>query len=452
MSGNIHGFTDGQQAAWDAIMSGKNVFLTGDAGTGKSYVLERCIDEWERRDRSVLVMAPTGIAAINVGGVTIHRGLGLRPQVYEPGYAPYRTTMAAAQTVVIDEISMVGQNLFDVIARMFLDVARIQRDKQIILVGDFHQLPPVVGSRDYNAICELYPDNPTQWAFKSPLWQTLGLEPHVLHEVVRQDDADFQKALTLARDGKVECMQFFNGHAIAARAPWKGYGIELASRNADATRWNNEALEALGNPIVSIEGDVDGNVADGDKAAPHILRLAVGARVMAVVNDRGGCYQNGSMGTVTDIRGDCITVEFDNGEICDIPPFTWEIGKSTVRRDGKKRTVETETIGSYTQFPLKLAWAITIHKSQGQTFDAPVLVHTSVFAPGQLYVALSRCRNFDDLTITPKISNERQLSTDFKVIDFYKSLETSERDGGGDEPTYEELMRFYKANKDKASA
>lgn len=451
MSGNIHGFTDGQQAAWDAIMDGRNVFLTGDAGTGKSYVLERCIEEWGRRDRSTLVMAPTGIAAINVGGVTIHRGLGLMPQVFEPGYAPYRTTMAAAQTVVIDEISMVGQNLFDVIARMFLDVARVQRGKQIILVGDFHQLPPVVGSRDYNAICELYPDNPTQWAFKSSMWKTLGLEPHVLHEVVRQDDADFQNALTMARDGDMSCAGYFNGHSVASRKTWKGGGIELASTNADATRWNDEALEALGNPICTIDGDVEGKVAEGDKAAPQTLRLAVGARVMSVRNDKMGRYQNGSMGEVVDIRVDCVRVAFDNGETCDIEPFTWDIGKSTVRSDGERKTVETETIGSYTQFPLKLAWAITIHKSQGQTFDSPVLVHTSVFAPGQLYVALSRCRRFDDLTITPKIAQQRQLSADHEVTDFYESLETG-ADYGDDEPTYEELMRFYKANKDKASA
>lgn len=215
-------FTLGQAEAMDALLSGRNVFLSGNAGTGKSYVLNAFIEELEEREVPYLAMAPTGIAAQNLhNGTTIHRTLQVGFGVLDPHDENKKTltrkVLNKAEVIIIDEVSMCRIDLFERVMNMVLAAKRVSGRKQVVLVGDFFQLPPVVTDDDRKVLMQLWPGNDDGYAFKSQLWKGMDFEPHVLTEVVRQSDPEFIGQLNRARIGDRDCIGYFNERSISDR-------------------------------------------------------------------------------------------------------------------------------------------------------------------------------------------------------------------------------------------
>lgn len=378
--------TPEQAEALSALRDGRNVFLSGNAGTGKSYVLNAFISDLKARNVDFLALAPTGIAALNLtDGSTIHRTLKIAPGVCAPdGPKGSRKVLDAAKVIIIDEISMCRIDLFDHVMGMISQSMTRNGAKQVVLVGDFFQLPPVVTERDSALLMKFYPGNLQGWCFKSRYWTGFDFEPHVLKTVVRQSAPDFIDNLNRARVGDASCLDYFNAHSRSSRAYLPKDTLVLCANNRIADSINRENVDALDAPKVEFTAAVTGMVNSGDKMAPERIVLCRGARVMSLVNSPQEGYVNGTQGTVTDASADAVTVKFDGAdEKVRIERHRWEINKSEaiVEMDEEGRPVnrvKTAVVGAYTQIPLKLAYAITIHKSQGLTFDA-CCVHTKVF-------------------------------------------------------------------------
>ncbi|MDO4595950.1 MAG: AAA family ATPase [Coriobacteriaceae bacterium] len=444
-----------QVEAFDAMMDGRNVFLTGNAGTGKSFVLNRFIEELESAKRPYVALAPTGIAAQNLlNGTTIHRTLQIGFGVLDPTDQSRRTlsrkVLAAAEVVIIDEISMCRVDLFERVMGMVLMAQRGHGRKQVVLVGDFFQLPPVVTDRDRDALLTFWPGNPEGYCFKSRMWRQMCLEPHVLTEVVRQSDPDFIDHLNRARLGGADCIDYFNQRAVSTRRQAPKDDLWLCATNRMASTINDEAVAALveqGAAARTYSAVETGDVNPSDKPTDDELRLVKGARVMLLANMPASNLSNGSIGTVEKLGRGSVSVLFDGAQApVDIPVRKWEVCRSVVSdsvdSEGRPTSqITTDVVGTYSQIPLRLAFAITIHKSQGQTFERCV-VHSKVFGTGMLYVALSRCTNLEGLTVWPKIERGR-IAASPDVVDFYEQIsDPGYMDGlaamaptGGEQPT-----------------
>lgn len=453
------GLTEDQALALRDLVAGKSVFLTGNAGTGKSYVLDRFLAYLDETETAHLAMAPTGVAALQLrGGTTIHRALGAPVGFIDPA-APTRKpskALKAARVVVVDEVSMVRVDLFEWVMKSIFSAEAASSHKQVVLVGDFFQLPPVVTDRDRDMLMRFYPGNHAGWPFLSEYWKGFALVPHVLRQVVRQSDPELVEMLNRARVGDPSCADYFNARSRSSRAYCPEDAIFLCPSNRLAASINGERLEALGERIRTFTATVSGDVKDSDmRLIDRELRLAVGARVMSLVNDAELRYVNGSMGYVTGFTdaGE-VEVAFDNGRTVPIGRKTWEIKSPRVVRGldefGKPADrVENEKVGEFDQMPLKLAYAVTIHKSQGLTFDK-VVVGTNVFAAGQLYVALSRCTCSEGMTITPRFE-PRRLRADPDVVGFYDGLGRWIAENGA-MVTMEVPRRFEQAVRDLIAA
>ena len=416
--------------AWQLVeRTGVNVFLTGKAGTGKTTFLRRLR---ERSPKRMVVVAPTGVAAINAGGVTIHSFFQFPLAPYIPGGAfrakdeKYRFSkekkniIRTLDLLVIDEISMVRADLLDQIDA----VLRLHRDRhrpfggvQLLMIGDLSQLAPVVKESEWALLREYYR---TPYFFGSlALQQTQHVTIELSH-VYRQTDRTFINILNEVRENRLTpaSLARLNERVVFSESEESVDGvIRLTTHNATANRYNEERMDALKGIRFSFKAKVIGNFPESSYPAEETLVLKEGCQVMFLKNDsQDSRYYNGKLGVVTSVDASKICVRgIEDDNIVEVEPEVWTNARYVIDKETKEIREEIE--GEFRQYPLRLAWAITIHKSQGLTFDRAVLDVNAAFAAGQVYVALSRCRSLEGLVLTAPL-NTASVRTDMVVTDY----------------------------------
>lgn len=405
--------------AWEFVEhTGKSIFLTGKAGTGKTTFL-RTVKE--KSKKQMVVVAPTGVAAINAGGMTIHSFFQLPLSPYVPGAnvknifefgKEKRKIMASMDLLVIDEISMVRSDLLDAID----SVLRRYRNRykpfggvQLLMIGDLAQLTPVVTPEDEELLRPYYD---TPYFFGSKALQQTDYVTIQLEKIYRQTDESFVNLLNHVRDGLPTADDMLTLHRrynpTFKPKPEEGY-IRLTTHNRMADKYNDHEMQRLSAKPFTYTAEVEGNFPVLSYPTSHDLTLKEGAQVMFIKNDTDGRYYNGKIGRVVELGNDCVKVVCtgENDPI-EVTPQEWENAKYTV--NPQTHEIETDIQGLFRQYPLRLAWAITIHKSQGLTFDRAIIDAGHSFASGQVYVALSRCRSLDGLVIASQIDNSAIIS------------------------------------------
>lgn len=386
--------------------------------------MNKFIEKCNSEGKQIVICAPTGIAAINIGGVTVHRvfRLPIKPLVEGPRCIPL--TLKDADVLLMDEVSMARIDVFDYMSQVLVILNRIRRgmgkkDIQVILVGDFFQLPPVITDKD-REVLEGYKygrELGKGYAFQSKFWKTYNFVCIQLDEVVRQSDKEFIDNLNAIRHGDYRGIKYFN--TKSSKVPIDG-AILLCGTNKAVNQKNNTEYNKIKSKEFVYEATIEGEVSESDKIVPEVLKLKVGCRIMTVVNDCTGKFQNGTLGTIIDLKDDSVTIETDEGAVVNLDKYTWDIHNYSAEQQENSIKISMDSIGQYTQYPLKLAYAVTIHKSQGQTFDK-VNLNPYCWDCGQLYVALSRVRNIDGLYLEQLIQN-RFLVTSKDVMNFFRKL------------------------------
>ena len=421
------------QLAWDFVEhTGRSIFLTGKAGTGKTTFLHRVVEQSTKRS---VVVAPTGVAAINAGGMTIHSFFQLPLSPFVPDAKvksrfdfsrEKRKIIASMDLLIIDEISMVRADLLDAIdsvLRRFRNRYEPFGGVQLLMIGDLGQLTPVVTPEDEQLLRPYYD---TPYFFGSKALATTDYVTIQLETVYRQQDTRFVELLDHIRQGNPTAadLQMLNsrvaplGKSLADLAP-----IRLCTHNNAADRINEHELDKLPSPPHTFRATLKGTFPDYAYPTAETMVLKVGTQVMFVKNDATGRqrYYNGRIGRVTAFNGDQVLVrcEGDTADI-EVDPQVWENAKYTL--DPVSRELKTDVLGTFTQLPLRLAWAITIHKSQGLTFDHAIIDANMSFAPGQVYVALSRCRTLEGLQLAAPIES-RAIINDHRVDNYISHQE-----------------------------
>ena len=440
-------FNEAFTRAYDVLENTeRHVFVSGKAGTGKSTLLEYFRS---RTLKEIAVLAPTGVAAVNVRGQTIHSFFQFRLDV-TPDTVPLmkvrrqrRRLYAKLQTLVIDEISMVRADLLDCVD-VFLRLHGRRPEKpfggvQMVFFGDLYQLPPVVraGEEDLFAAETPREGYPTPYFFSSRAVRDEAFDwVYVeLTKVYRQRQDYFVKLLNRVRDNSLreEHLRFLNQRCRPAEGrDRQDFYVYLSPTNAMVDRINRQKLARLTSEEVILEGCVEGDFPEKDLPAKPLLALKEGAQVMLLNNDPSGRWVNGSIGRVMGLEGgissrEAITVILSDGRIEEVKPFKWEAYQFFFNED--TLAIESRSVGSFTQYPLALAWAITIHKSQGKTFDRVILdLGAGTFAHGQLYVALSRCTDFDGLILRRPVRRD-DVILDERVVQFMRRLVQTQGDG-----------------------
>ena len=303
-----------QYKAYQQLLSGNNVFLTGGAGTGKSFVLQLFINEMEKQNKNVIVCAPTGIAAINIQGVTIHRCFQVSP---EPQVVKHikkvPQVVKESDIIVIDEISMCRIDLFDFVVRTIMKAEENSLSrKQIVVVGDFFQLPPVTTDNDLEVLKEIYENYHKGYAFESTNWQDLNFQTVELKQVIRQKNPEFIHELNKARIGDYSCVHYFNTHCQKTLFE---NGIILTATNRKAEQINHDRLSKIPYKAKVYHSRIVGDVKNSDKPTLDELHLKIGARVMVLMNDtEQNLYQNGSFGKVYKLEDESVTVILDTNK------------------------------------------------------------------------------------------------------------------------------------------
>lgn len=399
--------SDEQRAVLDDIFAGRNIFVTGAAGTGKSHLLRRIREILNEKRIPFGLAGSTGVSAVNIGGSTLHSwcgiGLGTGPvsnlvQNIRNNKNAFRR-IAKSDILFLDEVSMISGELFEKIDKVF----RMVREQdvpfggmQIVMFGDMLQLPPVEG----------------KFVFETPLWDQCGIAVHMLTKVFRQDDLEFSTALGMLRMGRLDepTKAFFNKRFTAVDPNPEVPPVSIVAKNETADAINRKELDSLEGELVTYEAEDTGN----DTALrllekcliPKTLHIKIGARVMCLINFADLGIMNGSTGYVTGYVSGLPEVLFDNGV-----QVVMENVEKEVVQDGK-------TIGSRTQIPMRLAWAISTHKSQGTTLDKIKVILGEAWEPSQCYVALSRVRTVDGLFIDSL--NRAALKPNARALAFYE--------------------------------
>ena len=399
-----------QQKAFDLVANTNTcLFITGKAGTGKTTFIKRIRQEI---DKNFLVLAPTGIAAIAVGGQTIHsffrfpmQALGPHTKISLPGES--KMILKNTDTIIVDEASMVRSDMVDGMdrcLRMVFNTNMPFGGKQVIFVGDLFQLPPVVkeGSADAEMMHDLYGTG-LPFFYKAFVLKRMNLPKIEFQKVYRQSDEEFLEILNKMRNGEVsnEDLTLLNMH-VAENTNNEDYSVTLTSFNYMAEKINEEKLNAIEKEEFCYQAEIHDDFKKNDAPVPEFLKLKVGAQVIFCRNNPLAGYVNGTIGMVSKLDEEHIYVTLENGMEISVGKVTWENLHSKYNSNTHK--MESEIIGTFTQFPLKLAWAITIHKSQGMTFDKMHFdLSRGTFQAGQTYVAISRLRSLNGLTLSNPI-------------------------------------------------
>jgi len=424
----------------------RHVFVTGRAGTGKSTLLAHFKETTVKR---AAVLAPTGVAALNVGGQTIHSFFGFRPDVTpETAKKKLRDADAAIyrnlDAIVIDEVSMVRADLMDCVDAFLRVNGPVKGapfgDLQMILIGDLYQLPPVVGSAERMLFKTLYR---SPYFFSARVFEGLAVEFVELEKIYRQQDDRFIDLLNAIRNRTVteEDLALLNTRVDEGfEPPADECYIHLTSTNDLADRYNEEQLRKLKGRTWTSHGIVEGDFGKEFLPTAPELKLKKGAQVMLLNNDTWGRWVNGTIGKVTGFArdpeaGTLIRVRLNDGGTVEVAPFTWQIFRFVLKDGG----LESEAVGTFTQFPLRLAFAVTIHKSQGKTFERAIIdVGRGTFAPGQIYVALSRCTSLEGIVLRKPLRRQHIL-LDWAVVRY---LTRSQYDQAAKSQTLEDKVRI----------
>ncbi|MBI3754414.1 MAG: AAA family ATPase [Deltaproteobacteria bacterium] len=405
----------------------RHVFITGRAGTGKSTLLQHFR---QNTKKAIAVLAPTGVAAVNVRGQTIHSFFNFKIDITPDSVKKIRprnkTVYKKLDAVVIDEISMVRADILDCVD-IFLRLHGREKAAsfggiQMIFIGDLYQLPPVVTSRDRALFMDYYK---SPYFFAARVFEKgFAMEFIELEKVYRQKDEHFLKLLNAIRNNTAtdEDMREINSRHIPEFREKSGdFSIHLTTTNNLAEGINIKKLAEIKDKEYRFTGALEGNFETKDLPTGMEIVVKTGAQVMLLNNDSAGRWINGSLGKImgiekSDDAPDTIMVELSDGEIAEVAPYTWEMYKFSY--DKNRGAVVSEPVGSFTQYPLKLAWAVTIHKSQGMTFERAIIdIGRGTFSHGQLYVALSRCTTLEGMILKQPVA-KKNILMDRRVVEF----------------------------------
>lgn len=412
------------QRAWELLQyTNQSVFLTGKAGTGKSTFLKYIT---AHTSKPYVVLAPTGIAAVNAGGQTLHSFFRIPFKPITPDDPDFKRDRLAQrmkypashiklirnlELIVIDEISMVRADIIDFIDKLLRFYTRNERQpfggKQLLLVGDVFQLEPVV-TGDMREILRKYYRN--FYFFSARAFSDIKIVPIELRKVYRQSDPDFIAMLDRIRSGcpTYDDLGRLNSRVSPLPDPIKttaeNFTMTLAARRDMVDHINEAHLEAIKKPTVVFTGTVRGDFPENSLPTDLELSLKEGAQIVFIKNDPDHRWVNGTIGRVTGLAKDLLEVTLENGTTHQLLPEKWANIKYTYSPATKE--IKEEELGSFTQYPVKLAWALTVHKSQGLTFNRAIIdLGHGAFAGGQTYVALSRCRSFEGMTLASTVAD-----------------------------------------------
>jgi len=421
-----------QRALFLLEKTNRHIFITGKAGTGKSTLLDYFRSHSKKK---LVVLAPTGVAAVNIQGETIHSFFHFMPGVTikeaKEIASRFKKTKIyqELEMIIIDEISMVRADLLDCID-VFLKTVRKNSlpfgGLIMVFIGDLYQLPPVVASCEKEIFKTHYR---SPYFFDSKVFQELlfgkdkmQIELAELEKIYRQKDDQFIRLLNNIRNRSItdEEIRILN-RQFQPEIKAKHDYIYLTSLNKQAEEINQRNLHLLKTPARRYLAEIEGGFAEKDYPTERNLILKKGCRVMFLNNDTGNRWINGTTGEVVETKKDKVIVKIDNGETVVVKPYLWAIYKNYY--DERTKSIEKEVIGSFLQIPLLLAWAITIHKSQGKTFDKVIIdVGRGTFTHGQMYVALSRCQTIDGIILKQPLKKSYILM-DYRVVKFLTSFQ-----------------------------
>lgn len=437
---------------WQLIANtNRSVFLTGKAGTGKSTFLQYICRTTAKKH---VVLAPTGVAAVNVGGQTLHSffRIPFKPLLPDdPDYAPSRIKktlrftkdkmklLQELELIIIDEISMVRADIIDHVDRVLRYCTGRLREpfggKQLLFVGDVFQLPPVVKSDEREILSMHYK---SFFFFNAHVFERLGLLPVELRKVYRQDDPAFVALLDRMRSGQSldADLRTLNARLDADDEADDGMVMTLATRRDTVSAINEQHMAAIDEPEMHYIGEVEGIFDERSLPTDVDLALKVGAQVLFIRNDRERRWVNGTVGRVSAMGEDAVWVELETGEDYLVEPDVWENIQYSYDKD--KQQVVEHVLGTFKQLPLKAAWALTVHKSQGKTFSRVAIdFEGGAFECGQAYVALSRCRSLEGISLCRRLS-QRDVRVSGDVLTFARSF--------NDRAAIDDAVRQQRAN------